>query len=65
MRLNNSGMRWVEERAEAVLPLRCTEVNGDWEEFTRWGHEQRGQGPGRGQVVQIRRKIPTQLPQAT
>jgi hypothetical protein len=30
-RLDNSGMRWIEERAEAVLLLRCIEVNGDWE----------------------------------
>ena len=28
-RLDNSGMRWIEERAEAVLLLRCIEVNGD------------------------------------
>src|SRR4029077_17090549 len=26
-RLDNSGMRWIEERAEAVLLLRCIEVN--------------------------------------
>ena len=32
-RLDNSGMRWIEERAEAVLLLRCIEVNGDWEAF--------------------------------
>ena len=34
-RLDNSGMRWIEERAEAVLLLRCIEVNGDWEEAGR------------------------------
>lgn len=34
-RLDNSGMRWIEERAEAVLLLRCIEVNGDWEDFMR------------------------------
>jgi hypothetical protein len=27
-RLDNSGMRWIEERAEAVLLLRCIEVSG-------------------------------------
>jgi len=63
-RLDNSGMRWIEERAEAVLLLRCIEVNGDWEDFMRWSQEQRSQELGRGQVVQIRSKTPVQLPQA-
>ena len=63
-RLDNSGMRWVQERAEAVLVLRCIEVNGDWEDFMRWCQEQRSQELGRGQVVQIRSKTPTHLPQA-
>jgi hypothetical protein len=63
-RLDHSGMRWVEEQAEAVLLLRCIEVNGDWEEFTKWSQEQRGQGLGRGEVVRIRTKTPIQLPLA-
>jgi hypothetical protein len=63
-RLDNSGMRWIEERAEAILLLRCIEVNGDWEEFMRWSQEQRSQELGRGQVVQIRSKTSTQLPRA-
>jgi hypothetical protein len=63
-RLDNGGMRWIEERAEAVLLLRCIEVNGDWQDFTRWSQEQRSQELGRGDVVQIRSKTPTQLPQA-
>jgi hypothetical protein len=63
-RLDNSGMRWIEERAEAVLLLRCIEVNGDWEAFMRWSQEQRNQELERGQAVQIRSKVPTQLPVA-
>jgi hypothetical protein len=63
-RLDNSGMRWVEERAEAVLLLRCIEVNGDWEAFTRWSQERRNQELASGQAVQIRSKRPTQLPEA-
>jgi hypothetical protein len=63
-RLDNSGMRWIEARAEAVLLLRCIEVNGDWEAFMRWGQEQRTQELERGQAVQIRSKTPTQLPDA-
>jgi hypothetical protein len=63
-RLDNSGMRWIEARAEAVLLLRCIEVNGDWEDFMRWSQEQRNQELERGQVVQIRSKTPIQLPEA-
>jgi hypothetical protein len=63
-RLDNSGMRWIEARAEAVLLLRCIEVNGDWEAFMRWSQEQRNHELERGQVVQIRSKIPIQLPEA-
>ena len=63
-RLDNSGMRWIEDRAEAVLLLRCIEVNGDWEDFMRWSQEQRNQELQRGEVVQIRSKIPTQRPVA-
>jgi hypothetical protein len=63
-RLDNSGMRWIEERAEAVLLLRCIEVNGDWEAFMTWSQERRSQELQRGQVVQIRSRTPTQLPTA-
>jgi hypothetical protein len=47
-----------------VLLLRCIEVNGDWEAFMRWSQEQRNHELERGQVVQIRSKIPIQLPEA-
>jgi hypothetical protein len=63
-RLDNSGMRWIEERAEAVLLLRCIEVNGDWDAFMTWSQDQRTQELERGEVVQIRSRIPTQLPEA-
>jgi hypothetical protein len=63
-RLDNSGMRWIEERAEAVLLLRCIEVNGDWEAFMTWSQEQRNEELQRGQAVQIRSRTPTQLPDA-
>lgn len=63
-RLDNSGMRWIEERAEAVLLLRCIAVNGEWETFMRWSQERRDQDLEGGVVVQIRSKTPTQLPKA-
>jgi len=38
-RLDCSGMRWIPERAEALLHLRCIEINGDWERFFAWGYQ--------------------------
>ena len=35
-RFDCSGMRWVQAKAEAVLHLRCIELNGDWEKFVTW-----------------------------
>ena len=32
-RMDCSGMRWIPERAEYLLRLRCIELNGDWDEF--------------------------------
>jgi hypothetical protein len=63
-RLDNSGMRWIEGRAEAVLLLRCIEVNGDWEAFMTWSQERRNRELECGRVVQIRSRTPTQLPEA-
>jgi hypothetical protein len=63
-RLDNGGMRSIEERAEAVLLLRCIEVNGVWDAFMRWSQERRSQELERGQIVQIRSKVPIQLPEA-
>jgi hypothetical protein len=38
-RLDCSGMRWIKEKAEAILHLRCIEVNGLWDSFFAWCHE--------------------------
>ncbi len=35
-RLDCSGMRWIQAKAEAILHLRCIELNGDWDRFTKW-----------------------------
>jgi hypothetical protein len=39
-RQDHGGMRWIAERAEAVLKLRCIEVMGDWDRFERSVHDQ-------------------------
>jgi len=38
-RFDNGGMRWIKERAEALLQLRCIEVNGDWDTFISFVHD--------------------------
>jgi hypothetical protein len=62
-RLDQSGMRWVVERAEAVLLLRCIEVNGDWDSFFGWSEQQRRGELSAGKAVQIRSRSPTQVPE--
>ncbi len=38
-RMDCSGMRWIRERAEMLLHLRCIELNGEWERFFRWARD--------------------------
>ena len=38
-RCDHGGMRWIKERAEAVLQLRCIEINGDWDAFIDRVHD--------------------------
>ena len=35
-RFDCAGMRWLQEKAEALLHLRCIELNGDWKKFVAW-----------------------------
>jgi hypothetical protein len=35
-RFDCGGMRWIRQRAEALLQLRCIEVNNDWDEFIKY-----------------------------
>lgn len=37
-RFDEGGMRWIRERAEALLQLRCIELNGDWDAFVAFVH---------------------------
>jgi hypothetical protein len=38
-RCDHGGMRWIPERAEAVVQLRCIEVAGQWNEFEAFVRE--------------------------
>jgi hypothetical protein len=35
-RFDCAGMRWTQQKAEALLHLRCIELNGDWHKFEAW-----------------------------
>src|SRR5713226_9223578 len=63
-RLDCSGMRWIPERAEALLHLRCIELNGDWERFFAWGYQRWLDQMRAGQRVVIRADHPAALPTA-
>ncbi len=38
-RFDNGGMRWIPERAQALLHLRCISLNGDWEQFMEFAYD--------------------------
>lgn len=57
-RLDCAGMRWVQGKAEAVLHLRCIELNGDWEKFATWFQQQTQTRLNKGE----RRKVLTNQP---
>jgi hypothetical protein len=61
-RLDCSGMRWIPERAEALLHLRCIELNGDWERFFTWGYHRWLDHMQAGQRVLIRSNQAEPLP---
>ncbi len=62
-RCDQGGMRWIRERVEAVVQLRCIELNGDWERFVEHVHDRvRQRGIDNGVRVRIQQKEPTQLP---
>lgn len=62
-RCDHGGMRWIKERAEAVLQLRCIDINGDWDCFVEWVHDrQHHHALETGERVRLQQKEPAQLP---
>ena len=47
-------MRWIRERSEALLQLRCIEINEQWDAFVRFVHKR---GPGDPNAPPERRKL--------
>ncbi len=63
-RCDQGGMRWIRERAEAVVQLRCIELNGDWDRFIEYVHDRvRQRGLDLGVCVRIQQKEPAPLPE--
>jgi hypothetical protein len=63
-RLDCAGMRWLQGKGEAVLQLRCIELNGDWERFVTWVQGQNRARMHQRQQVRILTDQPMTLAEA-
>jgi len=61
-RFDSSGMRWIRERAEALLQLRCIEINGDWEAFVAFASRRAIEASGNANNVEDHARILTKKP---
>ena len=62
-RMDQGGMRWIKERAEALLQLRCIDANGDWQSFVDRVHENaRDRATSTGTRVRLQHRSPAPLP---
>jgi len=61
-RFDEGGMRWIKERAEALLQLRCIQINGNWEQFVAFAH-QRTLRQKAGRSPRLAQNQPEPLPQ--
>jgi len=63
-RMDCAGMRWIPKLAEALLHLRCIELNGDWDKFIAWAYQRYQDELRDRNAVQIRTNKPMELPRA-
>lgn len=62
-RFDSGGMRWIKERSEALLQLRCIEVNDDWDAFISYVHDKTcGQAQLSNENFFLKSKEPIPLP---
>ena len=62
-RFDSGGMRWIKERAEALLQLRCIEINGDWDTYISFVHDKiRVQAQQMKKNLSLKRCDPASLP---
>jgi len=64
-RCDHGGMRWIKERAQAVLQLRCIDINGDWDSFIRWTLDRlQSRAQAGGTRLRLQTQLPAELPSA-
>ena len=64
-RCDHGGMRWIRERVEAVVQLRCIEINGQWDHFEAFAHRRMHQRAiVFDQAQRLQTSTPTPLPEA-
>lgn len=62
-RMDHGGMRWIKERAEALLQLRCIDANGDWDAFVARVHAaMRHAAVTQGIRPRLQKRSPSPLP---
>ena len=62
-RFDFGGSRWIKERAEALLQLRCIDQNGDWESFIHFVHDDsHRKGRLHTEIIRIQQNVPAPLP---
>jgi hypothetical protein len=59
LRMDHGGMRWIRERAEALLQLRCIEINGHWDHFIQTVQDKIVASP---RPLRVGREQPAPLP---
>jgi len=62
LRFDHGGMRWIRERAQALLQLRCIDQNGDWEAFLTWAMHQVAHPAEPGSIRRLQKSQPAPLP---
>ena len=62
-RCDHGGMRWIKERVEAIVQLRCIEANGDWDRFIEFVHDRmRADALRDGARLRLQSSTPAALP---
>lgn len=62
-RFDHGGSRWIKERAEALLHLRCIAVNGDWDAFINHVHDRmKHQAATEGRPLRLQSREAMPLP---
>jgi len=62
-RCDHGGMRWKRERAQAVIQLRCIDVNEQWDAFALWVLQRlQTHAQEEGQRIRLQTQSPAKLP---